>query len=460
MDFSTQTKGFLPSKTVTELPKLFRKSGFYPGLEQVVNSLTVEASELNLNFRYMVAKLNNDYQERVPLDSLSFEEIRYLHSLATFACHKYMWQAGLKTPPKLPEILAHLWVDTGDVLGLPPVLTYAGSVLYNWKFTKDYDATVSTSSTLSMDNVKCIFSFTGTEDEDNFFKVMSCIEEEGKHIIQSYESIQKRTCDIVEDLHKISDALLRAFNILKEFGTKYKCDPTFFYHTLRKYLTGYSDKDMFPRGFTIDGQVYTCSGGSGGQSALFYFLDMIFDIKHFGHEKKFFEKSLEMMPISHKIYLDRARKRGPIKKLIDAIDDDSKTQVIKAYNNCLKILKRFRSHHVGFIHKYIKKQNPAEQFGTQRSSLDTFLENVIDSTRKSMITPNDSTLKSMIMPNDSTSVRKRQLGNLTSINAQLDNDLNLTVRDMPLTGTIKFYIPHIFYVTYMSIMVWWIWCNW
>ena len=49
----------------------------------------------------------------------------------SFISHAYIW--GAKTPSKiLPEVIAKPWVQLSNILGRPPILSYASYCLDNW----------------------------------------------------------------------------------------------------------------------------------------------------------------------------------------------------------------------------------------------------------------------------------------------------------------------------------------
>ena len=49
----------------------------------------------------------------------------------SFIAHAYIW--GAKNPSKvLPEVIARPWVQLSNILGRPPILSYASYCLDNW----------------------------------------------------------------------------------------------------------------------------------------------------------------------------------------------------------------------------------------------------------------------------------------------------------------------------------------
>jgi indoleamine 2,3-dioxygenase len=49
----------------------------------------------------------------------------------SFISHAYIW--GSKSPSEiLPEVVAKPWINLSDILGRPPILSYASYCLDNW----------------------------------------------------------------------------------------------------------------------------------------------------------------------------------------------------------------------------------------------------------------------------------------------------------------------------------------
>ena len=75
----------------------------------------------------------------------------------------YVWQEGEKgVLSKVPAIIAVPYESVSSHIGLPPILTYASGVLYNW-------ALRDSAKPMTGKNMYTMVNYTGTEDESWFF---------------------------------------------------------------------------------------------------------------------------------------------------------------------------------------------------------------------------------------------------------------------------------------------------
>ncbi|MBE7181582.1 MAG: hypothetical protein INR71_10315, partial [Terriglobus roseus] len=126
-------------------------------------------------------------------------------------------------------------MQTSRHLDVPPVVTYASTVLWNWKplFLEEPIDNLENLSTLS--------TFTGSIDESWFYLVSVAIEARGAPVIsQMLEAIaaaRYNHSDIV------TEALRSFAEVLDELGSLLtrmyeNCDPHVFYHRIRPFLAG------------------------------------------------------------------------------------------------------------------------------------------------------------------------------------------------------------------------------
>lgn len=395
MSFLTK-KGFLPNYCCSDIPESFRNSKSFIGLEPIVDSLTQSSLSILIDFRKLIDDVDKKIIDLPSIDNLSIEQIRYLHVFATFASIKYIWCQGVNNCPKvLPNFLARIWKNTGDRIGLKTTITYASSVLYNWKtLNKQRLSDIQ----LNVEDIECIFSFTGTEDEDNFFKIMVIIEQYCGPIIENYMEIhglcvlpeqndakddyELKIDRINECLQIINQNMIKIYETLSKFGRKYKCDPHFFYHELRKYLCGFNDKNIFPNGLNINGEQCDFPGSSGAQSPLFFFLDAMLNVNHGdnrgNHVKKMMDEAFLCMPIDHQTYISSLEHKLDLDYIVKICH---KKELTESYNNIIKTYNKIRSCHYAIVHKYIITQDPKAVKGTLGSNLKVYLMTIIKNTR-------------------------------------------------------------------------------
>lgn len=117
--------GFLPSEgPLQRLPKQFA------AWEETLDRLTelIEAGKLR-------EEVERWPQLHPSSDALPTERHWQRAGLVlTFVAQGYVWMRGVEgTPKRLPKVLAKPWWEVSAHLGIPPVVTYATMVLYNWR---------------------------------------------------------------------------------------------------------------------------------------------------------------------------------------------------------------------------------------------------------------------------------------------------------------------------------------
>ena len=159
-DMSENT-GFIPSKTpLTTLPPYFNK------WEEVVNELSKLLREKRL--RQVVDELPTlDFSENTLKTT---EEWKRALVMLCGLTQGYLWQEGQDgVPSKIPSVLAIPFDRVSRYFGLPPVITYASSVLYNWGLR-------DLSQPITAENLYALVNLTGTESESWFFMISLMVE--------------------------------------------------------------------------------------------------------------------------------------------------------------------------------------------------------------------------------------------------------------------------------------------
>ncbi|KAK3313652.1 Indoleamine 2,3-dioxygenase [Apodospora peruviana] len=277
-EYGVSSNGFLPEKTPLEtLP-----DPYYAPWESLVQHLAQFLQEQTLRERV-------DKLPVLCLSRLTTErEWRRAYLILTLLAHGYIWGGDMPTEVLPPPITVPL-LKVSELLGLPPVATYASLNLWNYHSAK--------SDPTDLDSLHALHTFTGTEDESWFYMVSVAMEAQGAHIIplmvHALEIIQHLGPDgtrsnymfVVNALHAITRCIANIGALLNRMDEK--CDPGVFYHSIRPFLAG--SKNMaaagLPRGVFYDqghgkGQWRQLRGGSNGQSSLIQFLDVVLGVEH------------------------------------------------------------------------------------------------------------------------------------------------------------------------------------
>jgi len=332
------------SVTAAELPKTLLTGR----VRQNIDSLNKNALSVDL-----VIKNNN------------IREIKLAMSHLSFIAHAYIW--GAKNPSKvLPEVIARPWVQLSNILGRPPILSYASYCLDNWY-------RINPKENISLENVGLLNNFLGGVDEDWFVTIHVCIEDASRDAIQSANVISKLNemnsiKDFSDNLKKIISSLRKVNSIFSRMPEK--CDPYIYYHRVRPFIFGTKDNPDLKKGLIYENQYSNkpqyFRGETGAQSSIMPFLDGALGIYHTqDHLRHYLNEMREYMPPEHRKAIELVEKRSKAKHLIS-----KSKQLTSEYNKCLEEIRIFRAQHLEFAATYIHKQSQIKNpFGRGGSTI-------------------------------------------------------------------------------------------
>ena len=185
-----------------------------------------------------------------------------------------MWQEGeARLPSKMPSILAVPFDNVSKKVGTPLVITYASTVLYNWRM-RDPD------KPMTIENLQAIVNHTGTEDESWFFMIHVLIELEAVPAIKGmWDGLaaqeEGNNVDLVRSLANVESALAGMGRALGRMSDG--CSPRTFYVDIRPYLAGTKGLDAFPNGMIyegVDSKPLQFYGGSAAHSTSIKAIDI------------------------------------------------------------------------------------------------------------------------------------------------------------------------------------------
>ncbi|KAF2774153.1 Indoleamine 2,3-dioxygenase [Teratosphaeria nubilosa] len=359
----SSTNGFLSAT-----PPLESLPQFYQPWEYIVKNLQ----------GLILSKRLHEVVDRLPIlatDKLLDEaEWKRAYSVLAFIAHAYIW-GGEKPMEWVPPPVTVPFLQTCKHLELPPVATYAGLVLWNWK------PIFSSENIDTLANLDMIDTFTGSLDEKWFYIISVAIEARGAGIIPlMLHAMQAAKRD---DRAAVTDCLRSFAERLDELGAMLvrmydNCDPHVFYHRLRPFLAG--SKNMadaglpngvvFDDGGPINKQRYVqFSGGSNAQSSLIQFFDMALSVQHRptgdsapteaeveANKKKapqenFIHEMRRYMPGPHARFLADVEKIANIRAFVEQNKWDRSLAI--AFDACLAMLSAFRDKHIQIVSRYI-----------------------------------------------------------------------------------------------------------
>lgn len=357
--------GFLP----TETPLQRLPNAVYDKWERIIENF--QSLLLSKRLRTVIEKL-----PVIPATHLYSEaEWRRAYSVLIFLAHGYIW-GGEKPAERLPPPITYPLLQVCEHLELPPVATYAGLCLWNYRpiFRKDG---------LTLENLSTLMTYTGSTDEQWFYLVSVAIEAKGGPTIPlMLKAIQAAREDdietVTECLHVLAETLDEIGSILLRMYDS--CDPHVFYHRIRPFLAGSKNmKDAgLPKGvYYDDGNKSTSSwqqygGGSNAQSSLIQFFDIILGVEHRPTGSKantetseseaepgstpkprhnFIHEMRQYMPGPHKRFLQQIESIANIREFVEYHSRNRNLTI--AYDACLAMLRALRDKHIQIVSRYI-----------------------------------------------------------------------------------------------------------
>ncbi|KAF5352309.1 hypothetical protein D9758_011959 [Tetrapyrgos nigripes] len=367
--------------------------------------LTDEDKEISRIWRGQVQQL-----PILPTENLKKSEVvvRRAHLVLSWILHFYIHTL----PPSVSTVVipAPLTVPLLQVcaeLRLPPVLTYADTVLYNWALKKPQHSPVP-----NLSNLRSVQTFTGTQSEEEFYLTSARMELRGTEALELMRSTMDEA--FVGDniaMKRITSYLLTLATVIADLkklllDVKEGCDPQVFYNEVRPWFMGI---DSGKRGWVFEGLELDetlevpkeLSGPSAGQSSLIHALDIFLGVEEYSHSDKitgqaaershtfssfsstsiptssnpaksaFLQRMQAYMPRHHRNFLNHLRNNPrPLRNIVMHAENP---QLLEAYNKAVMSLKELRDAHIVIVTLYIiipAKQATAAQEEVEKERAD------------------------------------------------------------------------------------------
>ena len=300
--------------------------------------------------------------------------LRRAHLVLSWLLHIYVHTQPLCPDPIIiPRPLSAPLLAVSRELVLPPVVTYADTVLYNWR---EVDG-----------DIRCVTLFTGTPDEEHFFLTSARIELAGVAALSlMQQSLDEAFVDDAIARRRIASYLRKLAGVVRGLtaildAVRDGCDPRVFYEHVRPWFRGEDSgtrRWVFQdeRGHAVDfGETRELSGPSAGQSTLIHALDIFLGVDHSTtpapaalarpgpggatkrpHSTPFLERMQAYMPRHHRNFINHLKVvPRPIRKLVMQSGPDEPVRF--AYNEAVTALQEFRSTHIRIATLYIINQS-------------------------------------------------------------------------------------------------------
>ena len=355
--FNISLTGFLPQE-----PLLSRLPGHYEQWETIIDVLPQLLKEWKLRDKIKELPLLPVSDSWLPTE----RHWQRAYCVLTFLSQGYLWERGESgTVSILPQQLAIPWWEVSARCGLPPVMTYSSTILWNWTL-KDPNGPIS------FNNLRTIFSFTGDRSEEWFYLVHQGIELVAavgvKAAVDCLTAVAHQDNDsIIQCLNTVTESIK---NMLLTLQRMYdECDPDFFYNKMRPFQAGSKNLVAFSGGLIfegVDNEPKKFVGASAAQSSTLPVFDILLGVEHHGTDKEFLDLQKWHMPRPHHHFLLALSHQPSLRDYVQC--HKTNEVLVTAYNSCIKELGHFRSQHIILVTRYIVgpalKQNIKRKEGT------------------------------------------------------------------------------------------------
>lgn len=285
--------------------------------------------------------------------------------LVSFYVHSIPPSPESEHPVQVPRNLAVPLMQVSRYLGLAPILTFADTVLWNWELIRP-------GRPLSPDNIRFVNTFSGTDDEKNFYHASAMAELRGVEILRIIDDFNNLpSVNDLTSISKVSRDLTKLAGVIADIeeiitSVRSTCDPHVFYWDIRPWFEGSDAKGPDGPGWVYEGvenqEDLDLSGPSAGQSSIMHALDIFLDIDHKLQQRRypapspgnkradhgFMDRMRRYMPGKHRDYLNLLSVSRSIREVAQ-----STPALRDPYDAAVLALKRLRDNHMRIACLYV-----------------------------------------------------------------------------------------------------------
>ena len=308
---------------------------------------------------------------RVEANDLPQLQLYYLR--VGFLASAYINQVGEEPSRVLPANLAVPLCRVCKLLNRPPILSYDGYALYNWKRFRP-------NQPIALGNIDTLQNFVHLYDEHWFILVHVEIEATAARILDAVARAQAALAanapSLVDDaVEKIAGAVTDQVRVLRRIPEK--MNPALYYKTFRPYIRFFEDVEYeaeVPGGRVAAGSAarlrMNFRGETGAQSSIMPLLVAFMKIPH--RPSMLTNHLIDMrnyMPAEHRRLLE----------LVESMPSVRRFASKQNYNAVLDAMAEFRSVHYGWAQEYINRWTDDPR-GTGGTPYMKWLKQLIDET--------------------------------------------------------------------------------
>ncbi len=324
-------------------------------------------------FRVHARSLNIPLWPENRVTASDLPELRLYYVRVGFLASAYINQVGQQPSKMLPANLALPLCRACKLLNRPPILSYDGYALYNWKrFHKD--------GPIGLGNIDTVQNFVHLYDEHWFILVHVEIEGIAARILDAIATVQvaldANADGLIDDaVRDIAGAVNEQVRVLRRIPEK--MDPALYYKTFRPYIRFFDNVEYEAE--VAGGRVAAGSaarlrmnfrGETGAQSSIIPLLVAFMKIPH--RPSMLTNHLIDMrnyMPAEHRALI----------AAVEAIPSIRALASKQNYNAVLDAMAEFRSVHYGWAQEYINRWTDDPR-GTGGTPYMQWLKQLIDET--------------------------------------------------------------------------------
>jgi len=308
------------------------------------------------------------YVERVdippwPAGANDLAEMRLYYVRLGFLASAYVNQVGEERARVLPRKIAVPLADICKRLKRPPILSYDGYALFNWK---RFDP----SGPIALGNIDTIQNFVHLYDEHWFILVHVEIEAIAARLLEAIDRAsqaagQRDAAGVNQAIQDVAASVWQQVAVLRRIPEK--MDPALYYRTFRPYIT-------FFEGVLYEGvepQPASYRGETGAQSSIMPTLVAFMKIPHKPSGlTNHLQDMRNYMPAEHRALIEEVERMPSVRDLAEK----------EPFNDVLEAMATFREVHYGWAQEYIN-QRVTDPRGTGGTPYMHWLKQLIDETR-------------------------------------------------------------------------------
>jgi indoleamine 2,3-dioxygenase len=310
------------------------------------------------------------FAERVPIPVWSHDvsestlpALRLYYVRVGFLASAYINQVSRPKAETLPANLAVPLCRACSLLRRPPILSYDGYALYNWK---RFDS----AGPIALGNIDTIQNFVHLYDEHWFILVHVEIEAIAARILAAIDRARpaieaRRRNEVTSAVSDIAEALREQIAVLRRLPEK--MDPSLYHRTFRPYIRFF--ENVVYEGVSEAPMNYR--GETGAQSSIMPALIAFMKIPHAPSVlTNHLQDMRRFMPAEHRALIAEVEAMPPVRDL----------SAPEVFNDVLDGIATFRETHYKWAHEYINQWTDDPR-GTGGTPYMQWLKQLIEETR-------------------------------------------------------------------------------